>query len=108
LRKWYPKISRIVLKHSTIAVLLSRFLAGLRISIPLVCATAGMPARKYSTLNLISGFLWASFWVAVFYQIGAARSLRPLIIIVSVLLLMGILGGGYYYLRKRQRRLTVS
>jgi membrane protein DedA with SNARE-associated domain len=108
LRKWYPKISRVVLRHSTVAVLLSRFLAGLRISIPLVCATAGMPARKYSTLNLISGFLWASFWVAVFYQIGAARSLRPLIIFLSVLLLMGILGGGYYYLRKRQRRLTVS
>jgi membrane protein DedA with SNARE-associated domain len=108
LRKWYPKISRVVLKHSTVAVLLSRFLAGLRISIPLVCATAGMPARKYSTLNLISGFLWASFWVTVFYQIGAARSLRPLIIILCVLLLMGILGGGYYYLRKRQRRLTVS
>jgi len=108
LRKWYPKISKIVLKHSTVAVLLSRFLAGLRISIPLVCATAGMPARKYSTLNLISGFLWASFWVSVFYQIGAARSLRPLIIVLSVLLLMGILGGGYYYLRKRQRRLTVS
>src|SRR6266436_7551987 len=36
LRKWYPKISKFVLKHSTIAVLLSRFLAGLRISIPLV------------------------------------------------------------------------
>jgi len=108
LRKWYPKISKIVLKHSTVAVLLSRFLAGLRISIPLACATAGMPARKYITLNLISGFLWASFWVAISYQIGAARSLRPLIIILSVLLFMGILGGGYYYLRKRQRRLTVS
>ena len=108
LRKWYPKISKMVLKHSTVAVLLSRFLAGLRISIPLVCATAGMPARKYSTLNLISGFLWASFWVAVFYQIGAARSLRPLIIILSAFLLIGILGGGYYYLRQRQRRLTVS
>lgn len=108
LRKWYPKISKIVLKHSTVAVLLSRFLAGLRISIPLVCATAGMPARKYSTLNLISGFLWASFWVAVFYRVGAARSPRPVIIILCGLLLMGILGGGYYYLRKRQRRLTVS
>ena len=108
LRKWYPKISRVVLRHSTIAVLLSRFLAGLRISIPLVCATAGMPARKYSTLNLISGFLWASFWVAVFYQVGAARSPRPVIIILCVLLLMGILGGCYYYLRERRRRLTAS
>src|SRR5207302_10059309 len=71
LSKWYPKISRVVLRHSTVAVLLSRFLAGLRITIPLVCATAGMPAKKYSTLNLISGFAWASFWVAVTYQVGA-------------------------------------
>lgn len=71
LRKWYPKVSKFVLRHSTLAVLLSRFAAGLRITIPLVCATAGMPAKKYSTLNLISGFAWASFWVAVTYQIGA-------------------------------------
>jgi len=70
LRKWYPKVSRFVLRHSTIAVLLSRFAAGFRITIPLVCATAGMPARKYSTLNLISAFAWASFWVAVTYSVG--------------------------------------
>jgi membrane protein DedA with SNARE-associated domain len=71
LSKWYPKVSKFVLRHSTVAVLLSRFLAGLRITIPLVCATAGMPAKKYSILNLVSGFAWASFWVAITYQIGA-------------------------------------
>jgi membrane protein DedA with SNARE-associated domain len=71
LSKWYPKVSKFVLRHSTVAVLLSRFAAGLRITIPLVCATAGMPARKYSVLNLVSGFAWASFWVAITYQIGA-------------------------------------
>ena len=71
LSKWYPKVSKFVLRHSTVAVLLSRFAAGLRITIPLVCATAGMPAKKYSFLNLVSGFAWASFWVAVTYQIGA-------------------------------------
>lgn len=71
LKKWYPKVSKFVLRHSTVAVLLSRFAAGLRITIPLVCATAGMPAKKYSILNLVSGFAWASFWVAVAYQIGS-------------------------------------
>src|SRR5215510_2482760 len=71
LRKLYPRVSKFVLRHGTIAVLLSRFAAGLRITIPLVCATAGMPARKYSLLNLVSGFAWASFWVAVTYQLGA-------------------------------------
>lgn len=71
LSKWYPKVSRFVLRHSIVGVLLSRFAAGFRISIALVCATAGMPAKKYSVLSLTSGFLWASFWVAVSYQAGA-------------------------------------
>lgn len=70
LSRWYPKVSKFVLRHGTLAVLLSRFAAGLRITIPLVCATAGMPAKKYSSLNLVSGFAWASFWVAVTYQLG--------------------------------------
>ncbi len=71
LSKWYPRIQKFVLRHATLAVLLSRFAAGFRISIPLVCATAGMPPKKYSTLNLVSGFAWASTWVAISYQIGA-------------------------------------
>jgi membrane protein DedA with SNARE-associated domain len=71
LSRWYPKIQKFVLRHATVAVLLSRFAAGFRISIPLVCATAGMPAKKYSTLNLISAFAWASVWVAISYQVGA-------------------------------------
>jgi membrane protein DedA with SNARE-associated domain len=71
LRRWYPRVQQFVLKHGTVAVLLSRFAAGLRISIPLVCATAGMSPVKYSPLNLISAFAWASFWVAISYQAGA-------------------------------------
>ena len=71
LSKWYPKVSKFVLRHATIAVLLSRFAAGLRITIPIICATAGMPPKKYSPLSLASGFAWATFWVAIMYQIGA-------------------------------------
>ena len=36
LSKWYPKISRFILRHGTIGVLLSRFAAGLRITIPII------------------------------------------------------------------------
>jgi membrane protein DedA with SNARE-associated domain len=71
LSRWFPKVRKFILKHGTVAVLLSRFAAGLRITIPIVCASAGMPAKKYSTLNLVSGFAWASFWVAISYQFGA-------------------------------------
>lgn len=71
LRKWYPRVSEFVLRHGTVAVLLSRFAAGLRITIPLVCATVRMPARKYSTLNLLSALCWSSTWVAISYQFGS-------------------------------------
>jgi len=71
LKRWYPKVRRFVLRHGTFAVLISRFAAGLRITIPLVCATVGMSPRKYSPLNLISAFAWASMWVAISYQAGA-------------------------------------
>ena len=60
-----------VLRHGTWAVLLSRFAAGLRITIPLLCATMRMPAKKYSALNFLSALAWASAWVAVSYQFGA-------------------------------------
>lgn len=66
-----PRVRAFVQRHGTLAVLLSRFAAGLRITIPIVCATAGMSPRKYTPLNLISGFLWASMWVAISYQFGA-------------------------------------
>src|SRR5437868_3855104 len=71
LRKLYPRLSKFVLRHGTIAVLLSRFAAGLRITIPLVCATAAMPPKKYSSLNFLSALCWASVWVAISYQFGA-------------------------------------
>lgn len=75
LRRWLPRVRAFVQRHGTWAVLLSRFAAGLRITIPLVCATAGMNPLKYSTLNLISAFIWASAWVGLTYQMGA-RLLR--------------------------------
>jgi len=71
LRKWYPRVSKFVLRHGTTAVLLSRFAAGLRITIPLVCATVGMSPRKYSPLNFLSALCWASVWVVISYQFGA-------------------------------------
>jgi membrane protein DedA with SNARE-associated domain len=71
LSRLLPRVSAFVQRHGTWAVLLSRFAAGLRITIPLVCATSGMPRKKYSILNLISAFAWASVWVGISYQFGA-------------------------------------
>jgi membrane protein DedA with SNARE-associated domain len=71
LSRWLPRVRDFVQKHGTWAVLLSRFAAGLRITIPLVCATAGMNAKKYTLLNFTSAFIWASAWVGLSYQFGA-------------------------------------
>jgi undecaprenyl-diphosphatase len=63
----YPQIARYrdrvsahVHAHETLIILASRFLPGLRTAIPVACAYAGVRPVKFSTLNLISAFAWAS------------------------------------------------
>jgi membrane protein DedA with SNARE-associated domain len=63
----YPRLARYrdtVMEHvhrnETGLVLVSRFLPGLRTAIPIACAYAGMRPLKFSALNLISAFAWAS------------------------------------------------
>jgi membrane protein DedA with SNARE-associated domain len=40
-------------------VLLSRFLPGLRVAIPVACAYAGTRPLKFSLLNMLSAVAWA-------------------------------------------------
>ena len=63
----FPRLARYrdsvmahVHRNETGLVLLSRFLPGLRTAIPIACAYAGMAPVKFSALNLISAFAWAS------------------------------------------------
>lgn len=72
LRRAYPRAERLVQKHGAAIVLVSRFLAGLRITIPIACATFQMSAVKYSLLNLLSAFLWATLFGMVAYYSGRA------------------------------------
>src|SRR5205823_14497787 len=44
--------------NQTLMVLISRFLPGLRVAIPIACAYAGVRAVRFSALNLISAFAW--------------------------------------------------
>ncbi len=46
--------------HSTVMVLLSRFLPGLRVAIPAACALGCISAPRFTVLNLVSAFAWAS------------------------------------------------
>ena len=65
--------------NQTLMVLISRFLPGLRIAIPVACAYAGVPPLTFSALNLISGFAWAGAIMLVIVRVGpgALSAVRP-------------------------------
>ena len=63
----YPKIARFearVRRHvharEALIILVGRFLPGLRTAIPAACAVANVAPHKFSALNLVSAFAWAS------------------------------------------------
>ena len=58
-RKAAPLIGR-VRRHDSLMVLLIRFAPGLRIAIAAACAWVDVSPRKFSALNLLSAFVWAS------------------------------------------------
>ncbi len=47
-----------VRRHSTIMPIAVRFLPGLRIAISAACAYAGVPAVRFTLLNLAAAFVW--------------------------------------------------
>jgi membrane protein DedA with SNARE-associated domain len=73
----YPKIARYrdrvsahVHAHETLIILASRFLPGLRTAIPVACAYADVRPLKFTSLNLISAFAWASA-LMLFVKVGS-------------------------------------
>src|SRR5439155_20795258 len=54
------RVSAHVHAHETGILIVSRFLPGLRTAIPIACAYANVRPVKFSLLNLVSAFAWAS------------------------------------------------
>ena len=54
------RVSAHVHAHETAILIVSRFLPGLRTAIPIACAYANVRPMKFSLLNLVSAFAWAS------------------------------------------------
>ena len=71
LNRFRDTVSARVHSNETGLVLVSRFLPGLRTAIPIACTYAGMNPVKFSTLNLVSAFMWASAIMA-FVKGGAS------------------------------------
>jgi membrane protein DedA with SNARE-associated domain len=71
LRKYHDSVVARVHSHETMMLLVSRFLPGLRTAIPIACAYANVQPLKFSALNLVSAFAWASA-IMLFVKTGTA------------------------------------
>src|SRR5438093_7250464 len=76
LGKYRDRVTARVHSHETGIVLASRFLPGLRTAIPIACAYAGVRPVKFSLLNLVSAFGWASAIMLVVK--GGSRTLAAI------------------------------
>lgn len=94
-----PLVSR-VRRHASLMVLLIRFAPGLRIALVAACAWVDVPPCKFSLLNLLSAFAWASGLLALVGWFGPASLAHfglggwrgALVIGLVVLVLFKVLG----------------
>src|SRR5262245_1446267 len=82
----FPRIARrrralsgLVRRYQLPLTAACRFLPGLRVAIPAACATCGVPPFLFSTVNLLSAFVWAASILGLITwagsgAIGAARN----------------------------------
>lgn len=64
-----PLIER-VRRHASLMVLLIRFAPGFRIALAAACAAVDVPPSKFSFLDAISAFVWASVLLVVVAWLG--------------------------------------
>ena len=74
----YRKIINWVARRDNWLLLVSRFLFGFRIVIPAACGAFGMPAVRFTILNIAAGVLWVIPMVLAGYYFGenATRLIR--------------------------------
>jgi membrane protein DedA with SNARE-associated domain len=66
------RVHRLVHRNPALAVILVRFLYGVRIAGPVVIGSSRLSWPRYLSLNAIGAFLWAACWLGVGYLLGAA------------------------------------
>ena len=72
IRKSYPLAQRLLSQYGSGLVLASRFLAGIRIAVSVLCGILKMRPLTYSSLNLLSALLWATVYGFLSYRFGRA------------------------------------
>jgi membrane protein DedA with SNARE-associated domain len=66
------RVHRLVHKNPTLAVILVRFLYGVRIAGPIVIGSSQLGWIHYLSLNAIGALIWSACWLAAGYVLGAA------------------------------------
>src|SRR5947199_3586841 len=70
LAKYRDTVSARVKAHQDLMLLLTRFLPGLRVAIPVACAYANVKPIRLSVLNRIMAFAWAGSIMLVIAKLG--------------------------------------
>ena len=90
----YRRIIDWVSRRNNWLLLMSRFLFGFRIVIPAACGATGMPAVRFTILNVIAGLLWVIPTALIGYYFGenTTRLIRGASHYTSVALVSAAIG----------------
>jgi membrane protein DedA with SNARE-associated domain len=66
------RVQQLILKSPVLAVIVVRFLYGVRIAGPIVIGASRLPWPRYLLLNACGALLWSACWLGVGYALGAA------------------------------------
>jgi phosphatidylglycerol lysyltransferase len=68
----FERVRRWIERRGTLLLFLSRFMYGFRIAIPVSCGAIGMPASRFTAVNLAGSLVWAIFFGLAGYAFGTA------------------------------------
>lgn len=103
LRATDSRIRAALNRHPTAAIVMFRFLCGLRTAGALMMGAADIRAAKFSALNVLSAAVWASAIAGASYSIGSAieGSIGDLRYLQAALVTTLVLAAASYWLSRR-------
>ena len=93
-------------RHGARALILARFVPGVRVFAPIVAGTSLMDYRKFTIVNVMGGALWAIGLTWAGYWLGRTipNVERYLLLIVLLILVLSVLPAAIHVWRDRQQR----
>ena len=99
---------RLIRRHAVLLILLSRFLIGFRMIIPLACGMAGIQVWRFVLLNFVSSLAWCLVFGGLGYLFGGIifdrldlfKGLQMVVVLV-----LAVLAASYVLMKLIKRRL---